>query len=308
MQDPDHYKVTLRCVQLMASSIYNDKKLEAYLRNELPEAEVLALEDELLRDDELFQRLQTVEMNLLDGYLENQMTGEERQRFETTFLSNPANRLKLDEERVFRESLEILRKRRSRFPQLAIAAGILIVLAVLFAWYSRRPENRSQGNLITQASPPPTPQSSVTPTPPGPSPSASPSVSPTPPDTTEPIKEQWLYLKEDRTGVMGPSDVVPILVLPETDTLLLHFELLEDAATRASFRVSVKDEFDRPIFPPPGTIDVKPGEIRHRGSLRKALSVQIPLSSLKEGARYRFEIPELNAHKNFIVNRMRSRS
>lgn len=293
----------------MASSIYNDKKLEAYLRNELPEAEVLALEDELLRDDELFQRLQTVEMNLLDGYLENQMTGEERRRFETTFLSNPANRLKLDEERVFRESLEILRKRRSRLPQLAIAAGILIVLAVLFAWYSRRPENRSPGNLITEASPPPTPQTSVTPTPPSPSPpSASPSISPTPPNATEPIKEQWLYLKEDRTGVMGPGDDVPIPVSPETDTLLLHFELLENAATRTSFRVSIKDEFDRPIFPPPGTIDVKPGEIRHRGSLRKALSVEIPLSNLKEGARYRFEILELNAHKNFIVNKIRSRS
>lgn len=288
----------------MTSSVYNDKKLEAYLLNELPEDEIPALGDELLRDDELFQRLQTVEMNLFDRYLENEMAGEERQRFEATFLSNPANQWKLEEERVFRESLELLRKRRSQFPQLAAAAVILISLAVLGVWLATRSNNQSSGDLTTKAVSTPTPEINVTPIP---QPSPSPTNPPTERKPPSHVEEKWLYLRETTTGVMGPGDDVPITVSPDTDSLSLRFELLEDAATKDVFRVSIKDEFDYPIFPLPGTIEVKPTEIRYRGRLRRALAVDVPIKSLKPSARYSFEIPELRAKITFVLNRTRNR-
>lgn len=300
----------------MAASSYSDKELESYLRNELPDDEIAALEDKLLRDDELFQRLETVEMSLFDRYLENEMADEEKQRFEETFLSNPANQAKLDEAHVFRESLELVRPKEAspagaaivpivrqgffsslRLPELAAAAIILILIAALIAYFAMQSRNQKPNDLIADTIPRPTPEISPTPTQQlSPPPDISPSQRPSPAR----IQEQWLYLRDMNTGVMGSSDDLLIPLAPGAETLRLRFELLEDVRTRDVFHVSVKDQMGYPVL---NTIEVTPIQIRYRGLRRRALSVDIPVINLKPRERYRFEIADVPPPKTFVISR-----
>ena len=307
----------------MDSLIYSDKKLESYLCNELPDEEVTALEDELLRDDEFFQRLQTVEMNLIDRYLENEMTGAEKERFEAKFLRNAANQRLLEEARLFRESLELVRKRESsarnvtkfpvlskevlysvRLPQLAAAAVILISMATLVAWLLLRSQNKTSNDLRTKVVRPPTPEANSavgTTSPPPEQPSPAPDISP-PKKKAAPLKEQWLYLRDEASGVMGSGDELQLTVSPDTETLILRFELLDDARDKEVFRVAIKDPLGYPVFPS-GTIAVAPSSIRYRGLVRRVISVNVPVKLLKTGERYSFEIAEPYAHRTFVVNK-----
>jgi negative regulator of sigma E activity len=310
----------------MNSFIYNDKTLESYLCNELPDEEIAVLEDALLRDDEFFQRLETLEMDLIDRYLENEMTGEEKKRFEANFLSNPANQWKLEEARVFRESLELVRKKESsarevtrvpfvnegnfysvRLPQFAAAAVILISVAII-AWLVIRSQSQNSNRLSTRGVRPPTPETGSigSPTPqPREQPSPSPNNISSPERKREPLKEQWLYLRDEATGVMGPADDLHLTIPRGTETLRLRFELLDDALTKDVFRITIKDELGYPIFPSPGTLDVKPSSIRYRGLVRRAITVNVPVTLLKTGQRYRFEIADPHAQQTFVINRTR---
>jgi negative regulator of sigma E activity len=292
----------------MESSI-NDKKLESYLRNELSDIEIAALEDQLLRDDELYQRLETLQMNLIDRYLEDEMSDDEKRHFEITFLSIPANQWKLEEAQIVRESLRLLREKQpatrkvvrfpDRFFQRAAAAVVLIVIAVVVILFATRWQNRVQNNLSTQIDPTPPVKISITPTP---QPSPSPSPSPTPPQrkTGPPIEEEWLYIKESRTGVAGSEDDLHIKTLPDTETLRLRFELLDDARALTVLRVSIKDQMDHPVL---GPLNLTPGQFPYRGSLRRAISLDVPISILNLGERYSFEIAELPPPKTFVITR-----
>ena len=305
----------------MESLIYNQKKLESYLLNELPSSEITALEDEFLRNDELFQLLETVEMNLIDRYLENELTEDEKQRFETAFLKNPANQWKLEEARVFRESLDRLRSkqispqnirkipvvdkslfRAGHLPQIAAAAVVLLLLTAFIGWLAFRSSRQpAPNNLSTKVVPPPTNEDNTNTTPP----QDQPSPSPTKPKPREPVRKEWLFLRDQTTGVMG-AGVDKNITLSDNDVLRLQFELLDDAATKDVVQVSIKDQRGYPLFSS-GTIDVKPTPVRYGGLLRRAIAVDIPVSSLKLGERYRFEIVEPYASKTFVVTKSANR-
>ena len=296
----------------MEPSSYHDEKLEAYMLNELPTDEIAGLEDALLHNDDLFQRLEVVEMNLIDRYLENEMTGNEKRRFEAVFLTNAASRLKLDEARVFRESLKTLEEnvnaassttQRSRFfdsirlPQLAAAAVILIVIALVIVGLAIRSRNQQPNEQRAQALPPPTPGTSPTPTQ---QPSPSPAVSPPQKEAMGTIYHQWLYLSDVNTGVMGSDDDLLVSLRPEAKTLRLRFELGVDARDKNSLRVSIKDSLGYPAL---GPLEVTPIRIRHRGLMRRAISVDVPIRDLRIGERYRFEIADPNAFKYFMLEK-----
>jgi hypothetical protein len=90
-----------------------DGLIARYLLNELSESENEDLEDEMVLDDELAERRQTVEMNLIDSYVMDEMSPDERHRFESGFLLFPENRLKVEEARMLHESLSLLRKEQA---------------------------------------------------------------------------------------------------------------------------------------------------------------------------------------------------
>jgi hypothetical protein len=82
-----------------------DEALVRYHFNELGDAERIGLEDEMLLDEELFERAHVVEMNLIDSYVRGEMTAEERMRFERGFLAASENRDKVARARMFHKSL-----------------------------------------------------------------------------------------------------------------------------------------------------------------------------------------------------------
>lgn len=99
-----------------------DNLLVKYLFHELSEREVEELEDEMLRDDELFERMQVVEMKLIDSYVRREMTEEERSRFKQRFLASPNNQAKVEEARAFHRGL---RAPREKLPVASPAAHTL---------------------------------------------------------------------------------------------------------------------------------------------------------------------------------------
>jgi hypothetical protein len=299
----------------MEPSSFNDNVLEAYLFDELPEDQIAPLEDELLRDEELYDRLETLEMNLIDRYLEDEMTAEEKRRFEDGFLSHADNQRKLEEARVFRESVASLREKRPppnvvsfpiafrkffqsvRVQQVTAAAVALIVIALIVVLAIIRSRERAMpdsnfSRLGSRSSPSVTPEIRIP---------DQLSPSPTKPASKNRVRERWLYLKDDPTGVMGSGEDVTVTIFPNTEVVRLRFELLDDTLTKDSFRVTVKDQMGYPIFPSPGTIAVTPSPIRYHGATRRAISIDVPVSSLKIGQRYRFEILEPYASQNFLV-------
>lgn len=66
-----------------------------YLLGELSEDQQSELEQRYFADDELFERLIVVEDELIDRYVRDESSDEERQRIETYFLRSPARRKRL---------------------------------------------------------------------------------------------------------------------------------------------------------------------------------------------------------------------
>lgn len=86
-----------------------DDLLIKYLFNELPTSENEKLEDQMALDEELSERMQALEMIMIDRYVLGAMTPGETSRFEHGFLLFPENLPKVRDARIFHESLRQLR-------------------------------------------------------------------------------------------------------------------------------------------------------------------------------------------------------
>lgn len=69
-----------------------EKTIRRFLLGELPEAEQLALSENLFTDDETFERIWAVENDLVDRYVRGQLTLAEMTLFETHYLASPIHR------------------------------------------------------------------------------------------------------------------------------------------------------------------------------------------------------------------------
>lgn len=151
-----------------------DKVLVCYLLNELGETEIVELEDEMLLNEELFERLQVVEMNLIDGYMRNEMTHEESLRFKEKFLMVPENRDKVTHAQMFHDSLRLLHEKarvappatqkqdwhqrvaglfQRPLPVLAFTAGAVLLIAVLIVVFSIRRPSENENPVVANSAP-----------------------------------------------------------------------------------------------------------------------------------------------------------
>ena len=154
-----------------------DKILAYYYLDELGEAEIIELQDEMLLNDELTERAQVVEMNLIDGYVRGEMTPEESRRFKEGFLAIPENKDKVSHAQMFHKSLRLLHENQQGalaafqnhgwrqwvsglfqrpLPALAFtAAAILLIAALFFVVIRQRPHET--GNTFVKNSAPAVP-------------------------------------------------------------------------------------------------------------------------------------------------------
>jgi hypothetical protein len=67
-----------------------------YFLGSLSEQERGQLEAEYFHDDRAFEQLETVETELIDSYVRGELSGSERERFETSYLRSPDRRKKVE--------------------------------------------------------------------------------------------------------------------------------------------------------------------------------------------------------------------
>src|SRR5215813_9601115 len=79
----------------MAHKDHQQSDARRYLLKQLPDADQSALELRLLTEDDTFAELEIVEVELIDEYLANELSPDERQRFEEHFLTTPDRENKL---------------------------------------------------------------------------------------------------------------------------------------------------------------------------------------------------------------------
>jgi hypothetical protein len=68
------------------------ERLRQYLLGVLPEPEQTTLENEFLNDEDSFEQMVAAENELVDGYVRNQLTAQERRQFEQHYLAHPDRR------------------------------------------------------------------------------------------------------------------------------------------------------------------------------------------------------------------------
>lgn len=79
----------------MAHKDHQQSDARRYLLKQLPDADQSALELRLLSEDDTFAELEIVEDELIDEYIANELSRDERQRFEEHFLTTPERENKL---------------------------------------------------------------------------------------------------------------------------------------------------------------------------------------------------------------------
>jgi len=84
----------------------NQKAVRQYLLRQLSDAEQQRLELSILSDDELSEELEIVEDELIDEYLAEELSTDERVRFERDFLTSPERKRKLAASQALRRYLK----------------------------------------------------------------------------------------------------------------------------------------------------------------------------------------------------------
>jgi len=67
-----------------------EQTMQRYLLGELSESEQSALEEKYFTDPQIFNEVLEIESELVDGYVRGQLANEVRERFEQTYMANPA--------------------------------------------------------------------------------------------------------------------------------------------------------------------------------------------------------------------------
>jgi hypothetical protein len=77
-------------------SVDNEKLIAQYLLGELPEEQQVEIEDRAFSDKEYLTNITAVENDLIDEYVRGELSGTERQRFETRFLASAERRKRVE--------------------------------------------------------------------------------------------------------------------------------------------------------------------------------------------------------------------
>lgn len=147
----------------------DEKRIDSYLFNEMPETERSELEDRFVGDDLLFAGIAERENDLVDRYVRNELSEGDRARFERSLDGLPARRQKVANASVLREFIAgerenktiTIAERTGFFPKLAewftfrspvfqfasILAIVLLALASVFLLIENRRLSSIQSDL-----------------------------------------------------------------------------------------------------------------------------------------------------------------
>ena len=145
------------------------------------EEERLEFEQNFILDEEMFKNLRVAEDELIENYIRGNLSENDQQKFETTFLTNEkrrervaftramlknfANQSALKKQEAEGERVSVWASLISFFkqPNFAFGSAFAILLLLLGGWFMLKTINQPVD--VVQNTPTPTPQISVTPTP-----------------------------------------------------------------------------------------------------------------------------------------------
>jgi len=111
----------------------NEALIRQYLLGNMAEAQKLELEERFVCDPNVLEMVEIIENDLIEEYLDKELSDKDRQRFETYFLAAPQRREQLKIEKALRE------KRPPRIlsnPYFMMAAAAVILIGFgLGIWY-----------------------------------------------------------------------------------------------------------------------------------------------------------------------------
>ncbi|HRH41042.1 MAG TPA: hypothetical protein PKY82_05310 [Pyrinomonadaceae bacterium] len=162
-------------------NLTNESKFRQFLLDEMPEEERVDFEQNFILDEEMFENLRVAEDELIENYVRGNLSGNDRQKFETKFLTNEkrhervaftramlknfANQSALKKQEAEGERVSVWASLVSFFkqPQFALGSAFAVLLLLLGGWFLLRKTEKPID--IVQNTPTPIPQISVTPTP-----------------------------------------------------------------------------------------------------------------------------------------------
>ncbi len=97
------------------NATYDNNLLRSYLLGALPEAETETCDELSFTDDAFVTKLQAVEDDLIDSYLQNELPGNEREQFQAYYLASPRRQEKVK----FARSLQLFAERQVLAPTMA---------------------------------------------------------------------------------------------------------------------------------------------------------------------------------------------
>ncbi|HEX6045902.1 MAG TPA: CHAT domain-containing protein [Pyrinomonadaceae bacterium] len=127
----------------MADTDHRKSDTRRYLLKQLPDADQTAFELRLLTEDDLHTELEIVEDELIDDYLANELSRDERERFEEHFLTTPERENKMRSAQAMRRYLknvdppdprptlwQRLKALAFTSPPITVAVSVVLLLAV----------------------------------------------------------------------------------------------------------------------------------------------------------------------------------
>ena len=98
----------------MSESIDRAAAMIQYLLGTLPEAETERFDALSVADPEFANELTAIEKNLVDAYVEGELTGPTLERFESHYLASPLRREKVEFARAFHNFADERRRAQER--------------------------------------------------------------------------------------------------------------------------------------------------------------------------------------------------
>ena len=103
----EFHLICLGCSYLaMAKQTYDEKAITQYLLGSLPEEEIVRLDELSFTDDRFADVLKSVEKDLVDAYIHNELSGPTLDRFKSFYLASPLRREKVKFAQAFQSFAE----------------------------------------------------------------------------------------------------------------------------------------------------------------------------------------------------------
>lgn len=118
-----------------------DERLVRYLLGQLPVEQRAAIEQRYLGETALVERLEAIESDLIEQYLDRELTGEEKLAFEEQYLANPERRRKVEWTAALVHRLRKGRRGefRAAWQYGLIAAMLFVTISVSALYFGSRP-------------------------------------------------------------------------------------------------------------------------------------------------------------------------